>query len=203
VLIAAALAAAGGCRSPASGKRSGGTSAPIPANSSSAPQNGASAERPRAIASSAWCAGKHKGWSASEPLPVERGSGYQGVVVPEAAAPWLLCQCSREAPGPGTAYWTPNTAHIAELERALPAYVRAQPQAAAIRLDKEVRQYLGIVRGTHRVVYVNLFPPIDATQSHGWRTDAVLVCDGGPEFFGVEYDIDTHRFTHIAFNSAA
>ena len=30
-----------------------------------------------------------------------------------------------------------------------------------------------------------------------------MVCDGGPAFFGVEYDPKTKTFTHFAFNGIA
>ena len=33
-----------------------------------------------------------------------------------------------------------------------------------------------------------------------WRHDVVMICDGGPTFFGVEYDIPARRFTQFAFN---
>ncbi len=33
--------------------------------------------------------------------------------------------------------------------------------------------------------------------------DAVGVCDGGPSFFGVEYDPETKAFSHFEFNGIA
>jgi len=29
-----------------------------------------------------------------------------------------------------------------------------------------------------------------------------MVCDGGPAFFGVEYDVAARRFTHFGFNGS-
>jgi len=28
------------------------------------------------------------------------------------------------------------------------------------------------------------------------------VCGGGVSFFGLEYDLDSHEFTHIAYNAS-
>jgi hypothetical protein len=36
-----------------------------------------------------------------------------------------------------------------------------------------------------------------------WRRQIVAVCDGGPQFFGVEYDPDTKTFSHFEFNGIA
>jgi hypothetical protein len=35
-----------------------------------------------------------------------------------------------------------------------------------------------------------------------WRAPTFGACDGGFDFFGVEYDLDAHGFTHIAYNGA-
>jgi hypothetical protein len=36
-----------------------------------------------------------------------------------------------------------------------------------------------------------------------WHRQVVGVCDGGPAFFGVEYDPATKRFSHFEFNGIA
>lgn len=33
-----------------------------------------------------------------------------------------------------------------------------------------------------------------------WETKPTMICDGGPEFFGVEFDVMAHSFTRIDFN---
>ena len=48
--------------------------------------------------------------------------------------------------------------------------------------------------------------PRDATRygdPERWRREPVIVCDGGPSFFGVEYDVERGQFTHIAYNGMA
>jgi hypothetical protein len=67
------------------------------------------------------------------------------------------------------------------------------------------RQYVGIVRQGRRFIYGNYFrhePSQDAIFGDDWRRESTRVCDGGPVFFGVEYDVEAQRFTHIAFNGA-
>jgi hypothetical protein len=66
------------------------------------------------------------------------------------------------------------------------------------------RQYIGIIRGEQRTIYGNFFPR-DITPPH---LDVALyasrhpvdVCDGGSAFFGVEFDLSSGRYFHIAFN---
>jgi hypothetical protein len=63
------------------------------------------------------------------------------------------------------------------------------------------RQYVGIVRGGRRYLYGNFFPE-DVSHEPGtaWLRTALQVCDGGPAFFGVEFDVAAGHFTHVAFN---
>jgi hypothetical protein len=71
------------------------------------------------------------------------------------------------------------------------------------------RQYGGLLVGKRRVVYVNGFPrgagdpAMDGTaaaRNFDWHREPVVVCDGGPAFFGVEYDPEKKTFTHFEFN---
>jgi hypothetical protein len=129
----------------------------------------------------------------------------------------LLRQCSRDAPRAGERTWQPDAAQIAQLEAALPEALKAaQARKAAYRkranrLSFQVgldwsktpsgwrRQYVGLVRAGHRLIYGNYFRSDLGDEQH-WRTEPVIACDGGALFFGVEYDVDARRFTHVAFN---
>jgi hypothetical protein len=100
------------------------------------------------------------------------------------------------------------------MEARLPDYVRAQLRAAMPNklhdLRTYLRQYLGIERGGRRRIYVNLlggelFSPARRAAhgravEHAWRSTAFVMCDGGPDFLGVEYDIASRQFTRIDFN---
>jgi hypothetical protein len=91
-----------------------------------------------------------------------------------------------------------------ELESKLSEFVRAHAHPEAPDQWKQLpffmRQYLGVVRGGRSFIYVNLFRL--GKPSDDWRSHAVVVCDGGPNFFGVEYDLSAGRFHHIGFNGS-
>jgi hypothetical protein len=67
-----------------------------------------------------------------------------------------------------------------------------------------VRHYIGIIRDGRRFVYGNFAPdyehdrpPVDQPQI---LLELAMVCDGGPQYFGVEYEPATQKYTHVAFN---
>lgn len=131
-------------------------------------------------------------------------------ILPGAMARTLLGQCSRATPALGESTWQPGETDILALEAALPAALRAQPpRSGGSELARAPegwrRQYVGIVRGGRRFVYGSFFPT-EATR-HGepgrWRREPMIVCDGGPAFFGVEYDVDAGRIVHLAYNGMA
>ena len=126
------------------------------------------------------------------------------VILDAAAIPAMLRQCSRAAPAAGEGNWRPGPAEIAALEAALPAALGAQgrpgpdwPRAP----EGWLRQYVGILRGDRRFIYGNFVPASPGAEGR-WRDQPVVICDGGPAFFGVEYDVQAHRFTHVAFNGS-
>jgi hypothetical protein len=147
-------------------------------------------------------------------MPVIRHEA--GFILSAADAPKLLKQCSRSAPANVTGSWLPTDAQVRELETRLPA---ALSQVVAKRVIKPVhwptsdfgRQYGGLVVGKRRIIYVNAFPGDEdekiARAIRGWRIpdrhkELFLVCDGGPDFFGVEYDPNLKTFANFEFNGA-
>ena len=153
-------------------------------------------------------------WSQKALLPIVKGNGFEGVILPAEAATAVLCQCSRDSLGVASGSWTPTLSDLAEMEARLPDYVRARPQAAMPNKRRDLRiylrQYVGIERGGRRRIYVNLlggeiFSPARRAAhgravEHAWRSTAFVMCDGGPDFFGLEYDIASRQFTRIDFN---
>jgi len=129
------------------------------------------------------------------------------VMEPEHARD-LIPQCSRAAPQNVGDVWTPTAAQIAELEARLPeAVTRAQPDVR----NGYGRQYAGFVIAGKKLIYVNAFPRDVLGDDFGknpslWTKathQAVMVCDGGHDFFGVLYDPGTKTFSHFAFNGFA
>jgi len=146
------------------------------------------------------------------------GCGPAGAVRPPDAAvlpgtmvEQLLMQCSRAAPPAGEATWQPGAADIAALEAALPAALTAQREPGQPDWSRApqgwLRQYVGIVRGGRRYIYGSFYPRSIADPAEGrpdqWLAEPHMICDGGPAFFGVEYDVEAGRFTHMSFNGVA
>lgn len=128
-------------------------------------------------------------------------------ILPDSQRRAVVKQCSRPAPGAGEAGWTPDAKTVANIEGKLADYLRKSPRQDIPDPDAMVsgsaRQYVGIVRDGHRFVYGNFFPGRMARENGNWRTQAVIVCDGGRAFFGVEFDAATGRITHVDFNGLA
>jgi hypothetical protein len=143
-------------------------------------------------------------WRAPAPLTVLSGNGYRGVVLPPEAAKAILCPCSRSTPGLGDSYFQPSSSQIVEVESKLAEFLRTHPHDEAPlqwrQLSSFMRQYLGVMRAGGAFIYVNLFRPSERSD---WRDHAVVVCDGGPAYFGVEYDLGAGRFHHIDFNGSS
>lgn|GEM_PF-501660 len=137
-----------------------------------------------------------------------------GAVFPEAKARDLLHQCSRGVPGPVQGTWTPSAAQIAELEARLPGAlddVLAKRGDSRKRSRDFLRQYGGFIVGGRKIIYMNAFPRFllrDEKSAYAdrhrsvpdWRSVMEGVCDGGPDFFGVEYDPAMKTFSHFEFN---
>jgi len=126
-------------------------------------------------------------------------------ILPGSAASELLEQCSRTTPKPGEGTWAPSWSDIAALEAALPAALteRTEARALADRTPPEgwVRQYVGLIRDGRRFVYGNFVP--QGSGPDPAPDQILMVCDGGPAFFGVEFEVEAGRITHLAFNGEA
>ena len=135
------------------------------------------------------------------------------ILAPEAGKD-LLHQCSRAVPTGARVAWRPKEEQIAILETMLPAalHVVTSTFRMPYRSTTEFRrQYVGIARANRKLIYMNAFPrdvgnPAPDGPPSGrafdWRRQPVVVCDGGPAFFGVEYDPATKRFNHFEFNGS-
>lgn len=123
----------------------------------------------------------------------------RGVVLLGQVARPLFKQCSRQSPS-ANGYWNPTNGDIEKLELLWPKFM--VPQARKMKLPMKMplqnfyRQYAGFMRNGRRVIYINAFQYPDAK----WKQQAVVVCDGGPSFFGVEFDVKSQQFTNLAFN---
>ncbi len=144
------------------------------------------------------------GGNGLTPPPAEAALPANVVIFDSAAVPAMLRQCSRAAPVPGEGSWRPAPADIAALEAALHAGLAAQGRSGpdwSRAPDGWLRQYVGILRGGRRFIYGNFVPAAFGEEGR-WRDAPVIICDGGPQFFGAEYDVEARRFSHFAFNGS-
>ena len=120
-----------------------------------------------------------------------------GVIVPVRAAADVLNQCSRLTVSPIEGFWRPDPATVVELESRLPLFLmyesRLQP------LTSYVRQYAGVVSHGRRVVYVSF---LAARLGSEWQNQAVVLCDGGNNGWGVAFDVGTKTFGDLNINGA-
>jgi len=129
---------------------------------------------------------------------------HDAVVLPGSMAPAMLHQCSRRAPPMGESTWQPSADDILKLEELLPKALMAQAAKGDPDWSRAPsgwrRQYAGIVLKGRRLIYGNYFAL--GNESGSWRNVPVIICDGGPAFFGVTFDVSAGRFADLAFNGA-
>jgi len=118
----------------------------------------------------------------------------------------LLNQCSRTVPKSGQSTWQPSEKDLDAFEAALPSALSKSSERETNFgdvLSRWRRQYIGLVRGGRRYIYGNYFPVSMSEEFPKWRTEPAMVCDGGPAFFGAEFDVQAGRFTQLDFNGVA
>jgi len=133
---------------------------------------------------------------------VVRGSGYEGVVV-QASSP--SHQLYKMGVPPGTlasSPWTPSSEDIAALESALAIFLAGE---GPIIVDSRIlerpqvrqtinalkRQYFGIHIGNSRHVIVHGVP--ERLARDRWRSEVILMTDGGCENSWFDFDVDAQR----------
>jgi hypothetical protein len=151
-----------------------------------------------------------------------------GSVLSGSEALRALDQCSHYGPVDATATWVPTIEQIKELERRLPGFLRQQELRPPGGPRTYYHQYVGVVLAGRQLVYVNGFskssiadneawmekfvrehPEAQLTAKElpeamrtldGWRSYAVVVCDGGSSYWGVLYDPETKQFSEYSAN---
>ena len=62
-------------------------------------------------------------------------------------------------------------------------------------------QYVGIKIKGKKFIYINAFA--DSKPPTDWKEKAVIICDGGESSWGVLYNVETGKFSELAFNGVA
>lgn len=130
------------------------------------------------------------------PWPVGHGS-----VLPVSQAKALSKQCSRPSLSGIQTSWHPSARQIAKLELGLDQYLRQHYPALRQQIGQYYFQYAGLVRQQRRFIYINAIDEY-AQNNPDWRHTAMIMCDGGERFWGLEYDLATGKFSAMTFNSS-
>ena len=156
---------------------------------------------PALVISAALCAAR----SVAQPSGEE--TGY--TVLPLSEGRRVVSQCSRASPRNADFFWTPSAAEIAAAERALAAYLeRAGASKPNAPLADYHRQYVGFREDGRVGIYVNLFPrahedymrSMSPEKRPDWHDHAAMICDGGRDFWGAEFDPRTGELDAVEFN---
>jgi hypothetical protein len=122
----------------------------------------------------------------------------------------LLRQCSRGTPKNISEYWTPTEADIASLEKQFMKVKKIKATACCLingtiqTLDNFTFQYIGVTIKKKKYIYLNAFRLDNdddfKTFFKNWKTDPIVMCDGGDYYWGVLFDLDKLKFRDLAIN---
>lgn len=90
------------------------------------------------------------------------------------------------------------------LEKNLPAFIlaranRHEPNPASISYH---RQYIGVVVNGEQLIYGNFYPNENFFIKNS-KSQAVVICDGGPAFWGILYSPKSGVFRELMRNGVA
>ena len=124
----------------------------------------------------------------------------------ESKGELLLSQCSRWTPEDISGYWTPAQNDVHEIEQIFKKVygLRTTNGQTIASLDKFAFQYVGVTIKRKRFIYINAFHlDNDAefvTFYKNWKTEPVVMCDGGDFYWGVLFSVDKSKFKDLAIN---
>lgn len=133
--------------------------------------------------------------AASDPVILEPGKAF--VLDATKAEESILRQCSRPAPEAVNEFWHPAEKDIQALETALTSYLAGAKSLPSPGVYH--RQYTGYKKAGIRYIYGNFYRG-NAYSSDIEAISPVMVCDGGPNFWGIIYNVDAARIENVDFN---
>lgn len=130
----------------------------------------------------------------------------RSVVLPERLAQSVRAQCSRADFPDIDGTWTPSVDNVARMEAHLYRLNRHFESASRSRNGAESRlnvndyhrQYVGILRGGQRFIYINAL--YNGNVDASWQSQAFNICDGGPAAWGCIYNPDADAFDAFRIN---
>ena len=115
-------------------------------------------------------------------------------------------QCSRPAPVPSQILPAPSKVELRQLEQAVERHIsfehaarRPTPPSTA----PYARQYVAYELDGRRMIYGNYYPASHGAVAERSAGNAVVVCDGGAQFWGISFDPKTRKVESLSFNGSA
>jgi hypothetical protein len=140
---------------------------------------------------------------ATDPVVISE----RAVILTPEQAPRLMKPCSRAGPEGVSGFWMPTADDVVLMEKDLPLFMS---RSGIMRpMSDYCRQYVGVIANGRKIIYINAIPISDAEDQEmdpedrmQWKKEPAIVCDGGPEFWGAEFDLVAKEFLHLAGNGA-
>lgn len=104
-----------------------------------------------------------------------------------------------------TGTWDPTETEVGPLEANLNQIANLSHANSSYRRiehpEKYFRQYLGLLAGSRKFIYVNAFCGInDGKPPREWRSKLVVIWDGGSCVWQAIYDVSTNKFISLSVN---
>ena len=94
----------------------------------------------------------------------------------------------------------PSRLDISELEKRLPDFI-ARDTALDRSVTRDYKQYVGIIRGGRRLVFLSAFSiPEDAVSTPEWQQKPIIWGGGGNTVWRVQYDPQEKTFDEFEVN---
>ncbi len=140
---------------------------------------------------------------------VVKSDELEGVIVPADKGSDFFC--AWEAYGlknPIEYYWAPAQQDVLRIEYRLATYLKyrkpEQDEELFKKLPQYKRQYVGIVTGGKKKIWINLFHNdfLRKTRNKNkWKNSPLCVDGGGAAFFSIIYDLKTEGFSDFSLNA--
>jgi hypothetical protein len=120
----------------------------------------------------------------------------------------LLRQCSRSTPQKISSFWVPSEKEIMMIDAQFLRVMDIKSKGCCLpgrkiqKLDDFAFQYIGVTIHGKKYVYVNSFYKDKENESlyTNWKTEPIVMCDGGDHYWGVLFDLNRLRFRNLSIN---
>jgi hypothetical protein len=146
-------------------------------------------------------------------ISIDKHNPLYNVILTKDKGEKLLNQCSRAVPSNITDYFDLEKENISLLENNFKKLLKVKAKDCCLiggkidSLDNYAFQYIGVIINNRKYIYINAFyietENDFSTWYKNWTTEPVIVCDGGDSFWGVLFDLKSHKFSHLAINGIA